>query len=146
MRIASEGRQGPGRLVAALAAAAALALAATGCGVFGESVPASPGSFSACMSETGYSSSTDPEDVDPIARAAGVGAVLADIDGNRVTVVFESSDDDARRAVAAYEARSQTAAAPLEDVLRHEGPIVVVWEAPPSEAQRSAVERCLSAR
>jgi len=132
--------------MAALAAAAALALAATGCGVFGESVPASPGSFSACMSETGYSSSADPEDVDAIARAADVGAVLADIDGNRVTVVFESSDDDARRAVDAYEARPGRSAASSDELLRRDGPIVVVWEAPPSEAQRSAVEHCLSAR
>ncbi len=120
-----------------LLAVASLSLFAAGCGVFGEDVTATPGSFSACLSETGYPSSTDPDDVDPVARATAVGAVWADIDGNHVIVVFAGTDADAERTEDAY-------ATAGEGTVARDGTIVLRWESPPSESEAMAVEHCLS--
>lgn len=128
----------------ALPVAASLSLLAAGCGVFGEDVAATPGSFSACLSETGYPSSTDPDDVDSIARAAGVGAVWADIDGNHVTVVFAGTDAEAERIEAAYAAPGGAATDGSAGAVARDGTVVLRWESPPAKSGAMAVEHCLS--
>ncbi len=127
-----------------ITAVTVLALAVSGCGLFREDVPPTPGSFSACLSATGYSSSTDPDDVDPIARAAGVGAVWAEIGTNQVIVVFERSDDDAKRTEERYTSEAK-GEAPAEGTMIRDGSTLQRWESPPSTAEASVVEECLSA-
>lgn len=127
-----------------ITAVTVIALAVSGCGLFGEDVPPTPGSFSACLSATGYSSSTDPDDVDPIARAAGVGAVWAEIGTNQVVVVFERSDDDARRTEEAYDSSAGgTADGEQADTVTRDGSVVLHWESPPSAADATVVDDCL---
>ena len=82
------------------------------------------------------------EDVarDPIATSAGRGALVTDVDGNRVTVSLGSSESDAERIHSAY-----VAVAPDDVVatrLERNRKVVFLWENPPTTAQRDFMHLC----
>ena len=97
----------------ALAAAAAWSAILAGCG--GDSPRYSLGSTVSCLKAAGVSVTYHLDDSDyvvfpPFARAARGGALQATIGATTVLVVFERSEDDAKRTVVAAEDEAGMAA------------------------------------
>lgn len=77
---------------------------------------------------------------DPIATSAGRGALVTEIEGNRVTVALGSSESDARRIYEAY-----VAVAPDDVVatrLEQNRKAVFLWERPPTTAEHDFMVLC----
>ena len=87
--------------------------------------------------------STDDDDLDYVAQDAGEGALVAEIDPNSVTIVFERSEGDARRTQAAYEIFAGAFDTSTEDILHRSGNAVVVWDKTPSDDEAAQISDCL---
>jgi hypothetical protein len=104
-----------------------------------------------CLERDGVSVTDNLDDADyfafdPIARAARGGALRADLANNSVVVVFERSEDDARRAQAAYEDAPPVFPDPTrlenENVQRVRN-AVVLWMRPPTDQEAAELNGCL---
>jgi len=91
-----------------------------------------------CLTErsTPFQSVSD----DPVAASAGRGALVTEVDGNRVTVSLGSSERDAERVYRAY-----VAVAPLDVVaarVERNRKAVFLWGSAPTAAQREFMILC----
>lgn len=122
------------------ALAAALTLAASGCG--GEDAPEvyALEPTRTCLEESGVQVRTD--DLDFVASTALAGALHGELGGNEVTVAFGETAEEGERIESAYRAFAGERI-PIDHVLLREENAVVLFAAPPSEDDRSRVVDCL---
>jgi hypothetical protein len=116
----------------------AMVVATTVAGCGGEEWAATPQSARACLETAGARASTDADDLDYIAQDAGVGAVYADFGRQSATVVFERSEADIEQTEGSYKLFGVT-----DGYLDKHGSIMVVWDRPPKDEERTTVEACL---
>ena len=81
--------------------------------------------------------------LDFVARNALGGGMHARFAGNNVTLAFGESDGGARAIEEAYR-RLRGRTIVIEEVLKRERNVVMVWAGGPSAAQLQAIEGCLS--
>lgn len=108
-----------------------------GDGTFGRDASAT------CLRDAGADVSTAKADLDFVAETASAGGIHATVDGGTVTIAFGRTDNDAERLEAAYKAFGEGFDVPVDDILKREGNVVVMWDATPTDKQASTVEGCL---
>jgi hypothetical protein len=124
----------------------------SGCG--GSSPLYSLGPTFKCLDDAGipvthHLDDTDYFVFDPIARAAGGGALHASIGLGSVVVAFERSEGDAKRTEEEYRASQPSipaAANPpsdLDDVLKRRRNAVVIWQREGTDKAAERIEECL---
>jgi hypothetical protein len=79
---------------------------------------------------------------DFVARTGTAGAFRARVDGNRVTLVFGDSEEEAGRTAQAYR-RFSAANVGLDGLLFQERNVVQLWVDVPDETQRDRIKSCL---
>ncbi|MEX2211512.1 MAG: hypothetical protein WD689_07085 [Gaiellaceae bacterium] len=125
-----------------LAAAAAAAVLAGGCG---GSEPAEPDRYVLaptrdCLVELGRD--VDTKRVDFVATTASGGAMRVTLDENFLVAAFGADPAEAERLELAYR-QFAGKSIPIDDVLQRQKNVVLVWNAPPSAEHRDAVLGCL---
>ena len=121
-----------------LALAAVLALLAAACGGGSKTYTAAP--TRACLADQERAKIS--EDVDFVASTASGGAVNVRFPLNQVTVVFAADRDEAANVVRGYE-RFKGETIGLEDVLRVEHNVVMLWAAHPTDLDLATIHECL---
>lgn len=105
-----------------------------------DSMPApqrvTPKSIERCLKQARIRTS---ENVDPIAKEAGVGALAAGFARNQVNIAVERTDDEARSTVRAYERSAEAAKMRLEQT----GPVVAAYAKTPTSQEKQAISRCV---
>ena len=95
-----------------------------------------------CLQEADVRVSTRA--IDFVASTALGGALNAKFRGNEVTLAFGDSPDAAERTERAYRRFAPDGLKPkIDDVLRRERNVVLLWAVAPSEEQRRTVVDCL---
>ena len=98
-----------------------------------------------CLREAGADVSTSGEDLDLVAAEAGEGGLHATLDETSVTIAFERTEADAKRTMSVYRSFGDAFGMPFEDILKREGNAVALWDASPTDEQKSTVDDCLTA-
>jgi hypothetical protein len=117
----------------------ALAVAAAGCGREEPVVYDEPASRR-CLRESGLEPTT--KGLDFVAESALGGAFRTRIGDKKVVVVFGLSDEDAERTELAYRNFAPKGYA-VQDVLRRDRNVVVLWSLPPTVTQHERIHGCL---
>lgn len=99
----------------------------------------SPQPTRACLEENG---ATVGGKLDFVASTATGGAFRAGVGGNRVTVVFGETEDDARQIELAY-MRTAAPNVGVSDILGRNANVVLLWKEHPSDDQLRTVAECL---
>ena len=93
-----------------------------------------------CVRERGLQPTT--RGLDFVARAALGGAFRTEVGGKKVVVVFGLGEDDAERTELAYRNFAPEGYR-VQDVLRREKNVVMVWSLPPTDTQHDQIHGCL---
>ena len=126
------------RLLAALAAT----LIASACGGAGQPETYKLAPTMTCLQEEDVRVNT--RTVDFVASTALGGALNAKFRGNEVTLAFGDSPDAAERTERAYRRFAPDRLKPkIDDVLRRERNVVLLWAVSPNEEQHRTVVDCL---
>ena len=116
-----------------------LALAVAACGGGGTTLYTKDAT-SSCL--VGHGLSPHPADDDFVASSATGGAFRVDVMGNRVTVSFGETADDARNLDEAYR-RFHASNVGIDDILRDQQNAVMLWRNHPLDSQLAAITGCL---
>jgi hypothetical protein len=124
-------------------AAAALVLVAAGCG---KSTPPlyTRAATTACLQKAGLHPVSVTGSPDFVAQSATGGAFFVRVGGNRVTVSFGQTVDDADNLNQAYR-RFRAGNIGINDVLQQQGNAVMLWRMHPQDTDISTVTGCLKA-
>jgi hypothetical protein len=117
----------------------ALAVAATGCGRE-EPVVYDAAASRQCVRESGLNPTT--RGLDFVAQSALGGAYTTRVGDKKVVVVFGLSDEDAERTELAYRNFAPEGYG-IQDVLRRERNVVMLWSLPPTVTQHERIHGCL---
>lgn len=121
-----------------LAALLPIAILAASCGGNGQSVSTLAKTRSCLTKDDVRLGGT----LDFVATTATGGALKANLATNVVTVVFGQTAADADNIDQAYR-RFRSANVGIDDVLRQQGNVVMLWHAHPSDADIARITRCL---
>ena len=101
----------------------------------------------ACLEDAGFRITTNPDEVGLITLTAPAGGFLAVYPGggNRLTIAFGNTKEEAQQMVRAFQARATTQQQRrrLRTLLEGQGNAVLVWISEPSDADRELVRGCL---
>ena len=86
---------------------------------------------------------TNRDELDYVAEDAGEGAFAITTETNRATVLFERTENDARRTEEAYRLFLEAFASEIDDLLSRDGNVVVLWDKTPTDEERELLEDCL---
>ncbi len=125
----------------AVAVAAALLLALSGCGKTGDSIYTEAAS-SACLVKAGLHPTSVARTSDFVAQTATGGAFRVKLPDNFVTVSFGQTQADANNINDAYY-RFKANNVGLDDVLRRQGNAVMLWHVHPNEPDVAKITGCL---
>jgi hypothetical protein len=142
---ARETNRGHARPTCAAVVALAVPLLAA-CG--GEASSYSLGATFSCLRANGFEVTYHLDDsdyfvFDPIARAAGGGALRAKSDESAVMVVFERSEGDAKQTEAEYRRPPAVGIGNVEDALQRRRNAVLLWLRMPTDEVVGQVTECL---
>ena len=113
-------------------------LVVAGCGG-GDSPTYAVGPTQLCLQHKPVPVSRASRDLHYFWQTATQGALTAKVGGSPVTIDFEQTKKDADTTRSAYEAGASGST-----TVEQHGNAIVIWRHPPSSAQRSTVEDCLS--
>ena len=101
----------------------------------------------ACLEDAGFRITTNPDEVGLITLTAPAGGFLAVYPGggNRLTIAFGNTKEEAQQMVRAFQAQATTEQQQrrLRTLLEGQGNAVLVWISEPSDADRELVRGCL---
>jgi hypothetical protein len=117
----------------------ALPVAVAACGGGGGTDLYSPKPTRACLEQQGVRVGGK---LDFVASTATGGAFQATVSGNRVTVVFGETENDARQIELAYR-RTAAPNVGVTDILGRNVNVVLLWREHPSDEQLRTVAECL---
>jgi predicted small lipoprotein YifL len=129
------------RALATVAVLAGVALAGCG-GDGGDSEPPTAREVASCVRDGGAEATTDRDDLDAVASAAGVGGVDVEWPRNSATVVIERTDSDAENTERTYELFAEGFETDLGDTLRRDGTVVVLYDKSPTDDEAALIEDC----
>jgi hypothetical protein len=118
-----------------------LALLVAGCGKGGTTL-FSRDATSACLTKDGLRPTPVGTTSDFVANSATGGAFRVTLPGNSVTVSFGLTVDDANNINDAYH-RFRAQNVGIEDVLRQDENVVMLWHVHPQDADLAAITNCL---
>jgi hypothetical protein len=122
-------------------AAVATAVLVTACGSSG-TLLYNRDATEACLSKAGLTPKPVTEAEDFVANSATGGAFSVQLAGNRVTVSFGETVEDADNIDQAYR-RFKANNVGLDDVLRRQGNALMLWHVHPEDTELGTVTGCL---
>lgn len=123
-------------------AIAALVLLAAACGSPSTNVVYSKSASEACLAKDSVDVRPVANSGDFVAESATGGAYRAALNGNRVTVSFGATLEDAGNIDQAYR-RFHAKNVGIDDVLRTQGNAVMLWHVHPTDADIATITGCL---